>query len=378
MDSMVAYAGQWIGTLSGDHDGIVLLDLDHRKQWLEGSIYGFLNGEDTPSVFRSIVVSPIENTLSFEFSPIPLHPKLPRAASSHEYSEENFPKKVNVSLSLTVDGADGTWSTDNDLAGELRLTKSRAHQPSNLIPEPSVGNWADFQSTISEFTDVPYKYVFRGQPYPWRLRTAFHRTRRKDLVRYWEDDVHRVRKASIGILGNSFDHGNPDHNGAFLHLLQHFGYPTPMLDWTYSPFIAAYFAYSSLLDNSKYRGSSGENIRIFMFDVLSWQLDFNQVLNLTHCRPHFSFLEPMSIENTRALPQQAIASMTNIDDIESYILFRENQTEKKYLRVFDLPQDEYEVVLRQLGLMGISPGSLFPGLEGLCAEYRNRQFGYYP
>ena len=51
---------------------------------------------------------------------------------------------------------------------------------------------------------------------------------------------------------------------------------------------------------------------------------------------------------------------------------------KKFLKVFDLPQSEYEDVLRQLGHMGISPSSLFPGVEGLCRECRYLQFGYNP
>ena len=151
-----------------------------------------------------------------------------------------------------------------------------------------------------------------------------------------------------------------------------------MLDWTYSPYIAAYFAYSSFADNAKSEADTSEKVRIFMFDASAWRTDYPQILNLTHCQPHFSLMEPMAIENPRTLPQKSVASVTNIDDIETYILQAEKRTEKKYLKVFDLPQNEYETVLSQLGLMGISPGSLFPGMEGLCAEYRQRQFGLDP
>lgn len=67
---------------------------------------------------------------------------------------------------------------------------------------------------------------------------------------------------------------------------------------------------------------------------------------------------------------------TNVDDIEAYIEARETSSKKSYLKVFDLDVNERSTVLQQLGLMGISPGSLFPGIEGVCREYRDRHFGY--
>ncbi|MVO16867.1 FRG domain-containing protein [Rhodobacteraceae bacterium CY05] len=275
-------------------------------------------------------------------------------------------------------GAKVTWITDKGQTGSVDLKRSKADQPSKFTADPRVSDWASFQQEVSKAAQTPYQYIFRGQTSTWRLRSAFHRTRRKDLVRYYEEDFQRVWHASIGQLGNTFDRNIPDHNGAFLHLLQHHGYPTPMLDWSYSPYIAAYFAYSSLVDKVKTMPQSNGKIRIFMFDAKQWRLDNVQILDLIHTMPHFSLLEPMAIANPRALPQQSVASLTNIDDIERYLALMQGERSKRYLKVFDLPQSEYESVLRQLNLMGISPGSLFPGMEGLCDEYRQRQFGYDP
>ncbi len=117
-------------------------------------------------------------------------------------------------------------------------------------------------------------------------------------------------------------------------------------------------------------------VRVFMFDKKQWIEDHVQIYHMTHCPPHFSLMEPLALGNDRALPQQSIAAITNIDDIEIYIQHRERELGKKYLKVFDLAVEDRSEVLQQLGLMGISPGSLFPGIEGVCQEYRDRHFGY--
>ena len=45
-----------------------------------------------------------------------------------------------------------------------------------------------------------------------------------------------------------------------------------------------------------------------------------------------------------------------------------------YLRAIDLPVGERKKVIRELGYMGITAGSLFPGLDGACEELKERNF----
>jgi hypothetical protein len=73
------------------------------------------------------------------------------------------------------------------------------------------------------------------------------------------------------------------------------------------------------------------------------------------------------------IPQQAVSSATNVDDIESYIKSKETGG-KSYLQMIDLPVKERDLALRELSVMGITAGSLFPGLDGACEELRERFF----
>ena len=116
-----------------------------------------------------------------------------------------------------------------------------------------------------------------------------------------------------------------------------------------------------------------EKVRILVFDQSQWKSDFPQILNLTMPRPHLSILESLAIENERLIPQQAASTVTNIDDIELYIRSKESH-DKTYLSAIDLPVHDREKVLQELRYMGITAGSMFPGLDGACEELKERNF----
>jgi hypothetical protein len=67
------------------------------------------------------------------------------------------------------------------------------------------------------------------------------------------------------------------------------------------------------------------------------------------------------------------ASVTNIDDIETYIRSLE-RPDVRYLRIIDLPVKERPRVMRDLSVMGITAGSLFPGIDGTCEALKEQNF----
>lgn len=362
--------GQWFGNFSGTNSGTALLDLDSARDKLSGILYAF----DDAYLFSlccEISLSKSEpeqsiNVKTFAFD------GTGKIFSAKDISNAEFAFPENAQLEIRVIGNDISldWSTDIGTYGTAILFRSKSEEKSDYVDERGETSWRQFQE-IALSTDHE-SFIFRGQARPWRLRTSFHRTMRKDLVRYWHTDVPMVRHSAVDQTSFYYDPAIPDHNGAFMYLLQHHGYPTPMLDWTRSPYIAAFFAfyYCELSEDN------AEKVRIFQFDEKAWISRYNQVLQITHCKPHFSLLQPPAIGNKRSLPQKSVAAMTNVDDIESYIATREQESGCPFLKVYDIPLAERTKVLRQLGLMGISPGSLFPGMEGLCREYRDRHFGF--
>jgi hypothetical protein len=171
-----------------------------------------------------------------------------------------------------------------------------------------------------------------------------------------------------------FDLRVPDQFGAFLHLAQHHGYPTPLLDWTYSPFVAAFFAYRGISNEIAAKADSENKVRILVLDQEKWRMTFPQSLLMVVPWLHFSIGEFIPIENERMVPQQAASTLTNADDIESYIKSKEMESKKTYLWAIDLPVRDRRDVIRDLCYMGITAGSLFPGLDCACEELTERNF----
>ncbi len=171
-----------------------------------------------------------------------------------------------------------------------------------------------------------------------------------------------------------FDLADPIQNAAFFHLVQHHGYPTPLLDWTYSPFVAAYFAYQRVKSSEAAGASDDHKVRVLLFDKFQWCVDWQQWLSVSVRWEHFSIVEPAAIGNERLVPQQALSSFTTVDDIETYIRGKETAKQTQYLQAIDLPLRERDHVIRELRMMGITAASLFPGLDGACEDLRDRFF----
>jgi hypothetical protein len=262
-----------------------------------------------------------------------------------------------------------SWETDIGFVGTAKLPRSKAGTESDLVAVEK--NWSAFKEYVAELEGG--HFLFRGQNKPWRLRTSFHRAGRADVMRFLREDMQSLYRNLSARTRHVFNLDIPNENGAFLNLIQHHGYPTPLLDWTYSPYVAAFFAYRGISNPVADKAPLSTKVRILVFDQRQWRADFSQILMLAPASLHFSIGEFLAIENERMIPQQAASTVTNIDDIEAYVTSK-HSPEKTYLSAIDLPLRERRRAIQELSFMGITAGSLFPGLDGACEELKQRNF----
>lgn len=364
--------GQWLGGYEGSSGpGRLMINVDRVEEHFEGAAYLLPIDKTLPGTVAYLDTEGLGDEHFAKAYTAPIDPRTGLQTTWDKIKDlyppgTTFSKEAAVHLAvaghqLTIEGCTDTGIT---FSAEVRRPDDKAE--SKIAPRAM--SWAEFKAYASSVSKS--RYLYRGQQKPWRLCTSFHRRGRYRIGEFTSKDVRQLHQRLSAITPHYFDLSNPDQNGAFFNLLQHHGYPTPLLDWSHSPYVAAFFAFR----DTPIGYSGDEVVRIYVFNNQEWQKRFPQIQNLDPPFPHLSVMEFSAIANPRLIPQQAVISATNVYDIEAYLQERANEIGVPLLEAIDIPAKEREVAMTDLRFMGITAGSMFPGIDGLCEDMKERNF----
>jgi hypothetical protein len=288
-------------------------------------------------------------------------------------------------------------------APNFKATKSTFK---NGVGEVHLASWKDFVDYVHEaLLSVP-EYIWRGQSCEsWPLTPSLEREFSKsnvapsselgETLRF--EHLERFKLATRGRLNprdleerHSCGCGKGDDTSEtedaplgpsreereinnWWAIGQHHGLKTPLLDWTTSPYVAAFFVFWQAERKCRTRDEGRAVYGINRKFVEQKSDEMRETHSGPGRPPVIDFVEPLYKDNPRLVSQGGLFTRSPDGlDVRQWVEANYDKQTKEvvWLLKLVLPDSDHEYILRALNRMNINPGSLFPDLNG-ASEFVN-------
>ena len=248
-----------------------------------------------------------------------------------------------------------------------------------------LSSWQAYKHLVDSLSD---NWVFRGQANSeWGLQNAIERTDFIHLHKGIEREfVEEFQRGARNYLSKD---QIPEHLIEWLALMQHHGAPTRLLDFTKSPFIAAFFGFEiadmwteekasiwalhlpslrtkALTKLADHYGDALKKDKGFVDEAL-----FEKIFNDDSCSVVFP-VEPFRMNRRYSLQQSIFISTGNATEpFMTQLDFMQSGMEQSVIKI-ELASNKRKEVLRDLQRMNLNRASLFPDLDGYAGALRLR------
>lgn len=249
-------------------------------------------------------------------------------------------------------------------------------------------HWDDGRAALAEFGSG---WLFRGHAdETWKLTTSLHREHfHVPLERIEKKMLEMFKRRAHNFLTGPLLPSESD-NLSWLAIMQHFGAPTRLLDWTASPFVAAYFAFEDWRPAPARRAVwciDQDWCRAVSIDFLAKQrpgvvlLDLDKSTNFSHpdifekyvLAGHHNIVvpvQPFRLDERMTAQQSSFLcpgdlTLTFLDNL------RKLGTDlPDHLIKITMPGTARPDAIDELNQMNVNRGTLFPGIAGLAQSLK--------
>lgn len=242
---------------------------------------------------------------------------------------------------------------------------------SNGIGLIALKDYEDFDYVIQNILlDHPY-LIFRGQSdSTWPLRSSLDRLfldARKELPSQ-EDASFLLDKFKYSTRGRIAPNFVPRDDNAWWALGQHFGLATPLLDWTESPFVAAYFSFLKQVNKS---GDKYPNRAIWIIDPEEIRKKSDELSDMERVE----IINPLLDHNARLVNQRGLFTKLPVGvDLEGWVdkHFKDDNSCFALIKI-EIPEEDSHrnKFLQFLNRANVNSLTLFPDLSGASEHCNN-------
>jgi hypothetical protein len=227
----------------------------------------------------------------------------------------------------------------------------------------------------------------------YTLSPSIHRNSQvgsaESLFQMEERFLSRFRERSIPYLPHRLT-----DEWELLFLMQHYGMPTRLLDWTENPLIALFFGVSSAVYDKN--NEAERDVAVWVFSPVKWNetmfanrsyrggaLSTSDAMISQSYKPggdlRYINEHPVAVlgihNSPRIIAQRGSFCLfgKSLDPMEK--IFENGNFHQDTLRKLIIPKGLVAALLRQLVAMGVSDAAVYPDLEGLSRESK-RIYGY--
>ncbi len=280
-------------------------------------------------------------------------------------------------------------------ANEQAVHNAAANSEAQM-KERNVESWEEFKKELTDLrrelkTKLEWgtsALLFRGQENScWLLKTTLDRKREQMRFADYYRLIGKIRPEIESLTGaewpipeypeiekrvKGYDNFSQDltfgrwPGYAYMAYLRHHGFPSPLLDWTRSPYVAAFYAFNKAAGDSKAR------VSIYVLSKRHFTVGGNRMMNVFYPGPYVT-------THRRHVLQQSQYTLCLTYENEwrfgAYdAVFNEGPGQQGSCLKFTIPASEKRKALKELDEYNLNGFSLFGSEESMMETLATREF----